>query len=258
MTAALQDTFAMLVRHQRNFLRQPIWLVFALTQPMFWLLLYSQLFRRIVDLPGFATDSYVQFLTPGIVVMTAFFGAVWSGMSMIDDLDRGVVPRFLATPTRRSSLIASQVLHAAIISVVQTVIILGMAWLLGARVERGVAGWLVIIVAAGLVAAGWAGISHGIALIVRREEPLIAILNFFGLPLTFISAILIAETLMPNWMQWAAKFNPVNWGVVAAREMSSLDTDWGRVGLYLGLLVAFVAATSALATRAFQVYRRTL
>ena len=43
----------MLVRHQRNFLRQPIWLVFALTQPMFWLLLYSQLFRRIVDLPGF-------------------------------------------------------------------------------------------------------------------------------------------------------------------------------------------------------------
>ncbi len=90
MTAAIRDTFSLLVRHQRNFIRQPIWLVFALTQPMFWLLLYSQLFRRIVDLPGFATDSYVQFLTPGVVVMTAFFGATWSGMSMIDDLDRGV------------------------------------------------------------------------------------------------------------------------------------------------------------------------
>lgn len=59
-------------------------------------------------------------------------------------------------------------------------------------------------------------------------------------------------------MRWAARFNPVNWGVVAAREMSSLDTDWGRVGLYLGLLFAFVAMTSALATRAFQAYRRTL
>ena len=65
MTAAIRDTFSLLVRHQRNFIRQPIWLVFALTQPMFWLLLYSQLFRRIIDLPGFATDSYVQFLTPG-------------------------------------------------------------------------------------------------------------------------------------------------------------------------------------------------
>lgn len=258
MSAAVEDTLAMLVRHQRNFLRQPVWLVFALTQPMFWLLLYSQLFRRIVDLPGFGTDSYVQFLTPGVVVMTAFFGAVWSGMAMIDDLDRGVIPRFLATPTRRSALIVSQVLHSAVVSVVQTVIILGTAWLLGARVERGVAGWLVIIAVAALVAAGFAGISHGTALLVRREEPLIAILNFFGLPLTFLSAILIAESLMPGWMQWAARFNPVNWGVIAAREMSTLDTDWGRVGLYLALLLAFVAAASALATRAFQVYRRTL
>lgn len=258
MTAAIRDTFSLLVRHQRNFVRQPIWLVFALTQPMFWLLLYSQLFRRIVDLPGFATDSYVQFLTPGVVVMTAFFGATWSGMSMIDDLDRGVIQRFLATPARRGALIASQVLHTAILCAIQTVIILGTAWLLGARVERGAGGWLVIIVAAALVGAGWAGISHGIALIVRREEPLIAILNFFGLPLTFISAILITESLMPDWMQWAARFNPVNWGVVAAREMSSVQTDWSRAGLYLGLLAAFATATCLLASRAFESYRRTL
>jgi ABC-2 type transport system permease protein len=255
---AVADTLYMLVRHQRNFLRQPVWLVFALTQPMFWLLLYSQLFRRIVDLPGFDTNSYVQFLAPGIVVMTAFFGATWSGMSMIDDLDRGVVERFLATPARRSSLIVSQVLHNAIIAIVQTIIILGIAWLLGARVERGVGGWLVIIAVASLVAAGFAGISHGVALLVRREETLIAILNFFGLPLTFISAVLITQALMPDWMQWAARFNPVNWGVVAAREMASRGTDWGTVGLYLALLLAFVAATSALATRAFRVYRRTL
>jgi len=258
VTAAVQDTFAMLLRHQRNFLRQPIWITFALTQPMFWLLLYSQLFRRITDLPGFNTSSYVQFLTPGIVVMTSFFGATWSGMSMIDDLDRGVIQRFLATPTRRISLIVSQVLHTAIVSSVQTVIILGTAWLLGARVEKGLVGWLLIIAVAALVAAAFGGISHGIALLVRREEPLIAILNFFGLPLTFISAILIAETLMPDWMRWAAKFNPVNWAVIAARELSNHGTDWSRVGIYLGLLVAFVALTSALATRAFESYRRTL
>lgn len=258
MRAWVADTLAMLVRHQRNFLRQPVWLVFALTQPMFWLLLYSQLFRRIVDLPGFETDSYVQFLTPGIVVMTSFFGATWSGMSMIDDLDRGVVQRFLATPARRSSLVVSQVLHNALIAVVQTIIILGTAWLLGARVERGAAGWLVIIAVASLVAAGFSGISHGTALLVRREETLIAILNFFGLPLTFLSAVLIAESLMPGWMQWASRFNPVNWAVVASREMSSFDTDWGRVALYLALLLAFVSLASALATRAFKVYRRTL
>jgi ABC-2 type transport system permease protein len=258
MTAALRDTGAMVVRHQRNFLRQPVWIVFALTQPMFWLLLYSQLFRRIVDLPGFDTNSYVQFLTPGVVVMTSFFGATWSGMATIDDLDRGVIARFLATPVRRTSLIASQVAHNAIISTIQTVVILGTSWLLGARVERGVAGWLLIIAVGGLVAAGFSGLSHGIALLVRREETLIATLNFFGLPLTFLSAILIAQDLMPRWMQWLARFNPVHWGVVAARELSQTQTDWGAVALYLGLLAAFVVGTTLLATRAFAVYRRTI
>jgi ABC-2 type transport system permease protein len=144
------------------------------------------------------------------------------------------------------------------IAAIQTVIILGIAWLLAARVERGAVGWIVMIAVAALVAAGFAGISHGLALIVRREETLIAVLNFFGLPLTFVSAILIAQALMPAWMRWAAKFNPVQWGVVATREMANTSTDWGAVGVYLGLLLAFTAATTAFATWAFRAYRRTL
>ena len=258
MSAALFDTWYMLGRQSRNLLRQPVWIVFMLTQPMFWLLLYSQLFRRIVQLPGFHGQSYVQFLTPGIVVMTAFFSATWAGMSMIEDLDRGVIERFLATPVHRSALVLSQVVRSGMTASIQTVIILGTAFLLGARVERGVVGWVVMIAVAALVAAGFSGISHGLALVLRREETLIAVLNFFGLPLTFISATLIAESLMPHWMRWAARLNPVHWGVVAAREMSSTPTDWTTVAVYLSLLVAFTAATSAFATWAFRAYRRTL
>ena len=258
MTGALGDTWYMLGRQSRNLLRQPIWIVFMLMQPMFWLLLYSQLFRRIVDLPGFEGQSYIQFLTPGIVIMTAFFTSTWAGMAMIEDLDRGVIERFLATPARRSALIVSQVVRAGITAGIQTVIILGTAWLLGARVEQGVAGWVVMIAIAALVAMGFGGISHGVALILRREETLIAVLNFFGLPLTFVSAVLIAESLMPHWMQWVARFNPVNWGVIASREMASRSADWGTVGLYAGLLAGFAALTAAFATQAFRVYRKTL
>ena len=258
MTAVAVDTWFMIGRQTRNLLRQPVWIVVMLTQPLFWLLLYSQLFKRVVDLPGFGNQSYLEFLTPGIVIMTAFFSATWSGMAMIEDLDRKVIDRFLATPVSRVSLVLSQVVRAGMIAAIQTVIILGIAWLLGARVERGAVGWLVMIAVAGLVAAGFAGISHGLALIVRREQTLIAVLNFFGLPLTFVSAILIAQALMPEWMRWAAKFNPVQWGVVTTREMANTSTDWGAVATYLGLLVAFTAATTAFATWAFRAYRRTL
>ncbi len=258
MTAVAVDTWFMIGRQTRNLLRQPVWIVVMLTQPLFWLLLYSQLFKRVVDLPGFGNQSYLEFLTPGIVIMTAFFSATWSGMAMIEDLDRKVIDRFLATPVSRISLVLSQVVRAGMIAAIQTVIILGIAWLLAARVERGAVGWIVMIAVAALVAAGFAGISHGLALIVRREETLIAVLNFFGLPLTFVSAILIAQALMPAWMRWAAKFNPVQWGVVTTREMANTSTDWGAVGVYLGLLLAFTAATTAFATWAFRAYRRTL
>ena len=258
MTTTLSHTWYMLGRQTRNLLRQPIWIFIILIQPLIWLLLYSQLFRRIVELPGFGSDSYIEFLTPGIVVMTAFFSALWSGMAMIEDLDQGVIERFLATPAQRTALVLSQVARSAITAVIQAVIILGLGFLMGARVREGVVGWIVILVAAALVAGCFSGLSHGIALLARREPTMIAVANFVGLPLMFLSSTLIATNLMPGWMQWAAKFNPVHWGVEASREVVHRGADWGAVGVWLALLLGFAAVTSAFATWAFQAYRRTL
>jgi ABC-2 type transport system permease protein len=258
VTATAAHTWFMLGRQVRNLLRQPIWIFIILIQPLFWLLLYSQLFRRITELPGFGATSYIEFLTPGIVIMTAFFSALWSGMAMINDLDRGVIERFLATPAKRSSLVLSQVARSAITACIQTVIILGIGFLMGARVHAGVLGWLVVLLAGALVAACFAGISHGLALLTRREETMIAVSNFLGLPLMFLSSTLIAFALMPGWMQWAARFNPVQWGVVAARQVVGGSTDWAAVGSHLAYLVVVAAATSTFATWAFRAYRRTL
>ena len=258
MTVALTHTWFMFVRHLRNLVRQPVWIFILLVQPFFWLLLYSQLFRRIVELPGFGTNSYIEFLTPGIVVMTAFFTGSWNGMSMINDLDRGVIERFLATPASRSSLVLGHVAQASLNAVIQGIIILGIGFLMGARVAAGAAGWIVILLAAALLAACFSGLSNGIALMARREETMIAVTNFIGLPLLFVSSTLIAVALMPNWMEWAARFNPVEWGVRASRDVVTASTAWDNVALYLGLLAAVTAAMAAFATWCFRAYRRTL
>jgi ABC-2 type transport system permease protein len=247
----------MVGRQARNLAREPIWIAMMLIQPMIWLLLYSQLFRRIVELPGFDTDSYIDFLAPAVVIMTAFFGGTWSGMAMITDLDRGVVERFLATPARRSAIVLSQVLRAAITGAIQGAIILVVALALGAE-NGGLVGWLAILVAGALVAAGFSGISQGVALITRREATMIAVANFIGLPLMFFSAMLIDFDLIPGWMQSAARLNPVQWAVDAAREPVLADPDWGLVALSLALLTAFTLATTAFATWAFRSYQRTL
>jgi ABC-2 type transport system permease protein len=250
----------MVGRQARNLLREPIWVVLLLVQPMIWLLLYGQLFKRVTHLPGggFGTTSYITFLTPAIVIMNAFFGATWSGMGMVSDLDRDVIPRFLATPVSRASLVVSQIVRSALTALIQGVVLLVIGLALGVHIHLGLAGWALVLLAAALMNSAFAGISQGLALLTRKEATMIAIANFIGLPLFFLSSTLISLKQMPHWMQVAARFNPVNWGVVAAREVTLPGTDWGSVGLHLGLLAGLTVVTAAFATWTFRVYQRQL
>jgi ABC-2 type transport system permease protein len=248
----------MVGRQARNLFREPIWIALMLIQPMVWLVLYGQLFHRLPTLGHFGTTSYIVFLTPGIVVMNAFFGGTWSGMAMVTDLDRNVIERFLATPVSRISLVLSQVVRAGLTAVIQSLVILVIGFALGARIHAGALGWVVVLAAAALVAAAFAGISHAIALLVRREATMIAMANFIGLPLFFLSTALISSTAMPHWMTWAARFNPLDWGVVAARDVALPHSDWPSALAHLGLLAAAAAATTAFATWTFRAYQRSL
>jgi ABC-2 type transport system permease protein len=260
VTVAIRHTWFMVGRQARNLMREPIWIVLLLVQPMVWLVLYGQLFKRITHLPGggFGTGSYITFLAPAIVVMNAFFGATWSGMGMIADLDRDVIPRFLATPASRASLVVSQIVRSALTAVIQALIILLVALALGVRIHSGAAGWVIVLVTAALVNSAFAGFSQAIALLTRKEATMIAVANFIGLPLLFLSSTLISIKQIPSWMSTAARYNPVNWGVDAARQVVLPGTDWSSVGVHLGLLAALTVVMAALATWTFRVYQRTL
>jgi ABC-2 type transport system permease protein len=248
----------MVVRQVRNLQREPIWIVMLVIQPIIWLVLYGQLFSRVPALRGGAHISYIEFLTPGVVCMNAFFGGSWAGMAMITDLDRHVVDRFLASPASRVSIVFSQVVRAGIIAIVQALILLGIGAALGVRVHGGFPGWLVVLAAAALLSMVFAGFSNGVALLVRKEASMIATANFVSLPLMFLSAILITPSRMPSWMQTVSRYNPVNWGVHAARDAVVFDAQWGRTMIYLALLVAATAVTASFATWTFRVYQRSL
>jgi ABC-2 type transport system permease protein len=247
----------MVVRQLRNLMREPIWIALMVIQPLIWLLLYGQLFSRVSALRGDAS-TYIEFLAPGIICMNAFFGGSWSGMAMISDLNRHVLDRFLAAPASRFAIILSQVVRAGIIAVIQALLLLLLGLALGVRIHGGALGWLVVFAAAALLAMAFAGLSHGIALAVRKEASMIAAANFVGLPLMFLSAILIPPRQMPNWIAQLSRFNPVNWGVHAARNAIVDGGHWGASGLYLLFLLAATAATSLFATWCFRAYQRSI
>ena len=258
MNNALADSWFMTVRHLRNLFRQPAWIAISLIQPVVWLLLYGALFRKIVEIPGFGADSYIDFLTPGIVVMTCLFSAGWSGMGLIDDLDRGVVDRFLVSPASRGSLIAGRLIQGAMVGVIQAVIIIILGLIVGATYPGGIAGLTALTVCAVLLGTAIGALSNGVALLSRREETMIAVSNFVLLPLTFLSSVFMAQALMPQWMQDVAQYNPVNWAVQAGRAALAANGDWSIVFSRMGYLAIFTVVCTWLATRAFRVYQRSI
>jgi ABC-2 type transport system permease protein len=107
-----------------------------------------------------------------------------------------------------------------------------------------------------LLAAPFAALSNALALLVRKPESVIGASNFILMPLMFLSPILMAKNVMPDWIRSVSRFNPVNWSVEAAREALGEHTDWNFVLLRIGCLLAFAAISAALATRAFRAYQR--
>src|SRR5204863_3311597 len=95
---AVRHSLDMTVRHLLALWRQPWFVAITLVQPIIWLLLYGFLFKRVVDIPGFHGGSYIEFLTPGIVVMSALFSAGWHGMGLINALEAGIMDRFIVSP----------------------------------------------------------------------------------------------------------------------------------------------------------------
>jgi ABC-2 type transport system permease protein len=247
-------------RSVRALLRQPIFLLITLIQPAVWLLLFGQLFESVVTIPGFEDDgaSYLEFLTPGVIAMTALFSAAWAGTVYIEDMERGVMDRLLASPVSRGAMINGTLIYQSLVSVVQTLVVFGIALTAGVRFDGGVLGVLLTVAAAVLLTVVFAALSNAVALLVRQQEALIGISQFLSLPLTFLSSAIMDPDLAPGWIQTAARFNPMDWAVVVGREALSANPDWAAVWPRAVALAALATVMGWLATRAFGVYQRSV
>jgi ABC-2 type transport system permease protein len=255
---ALRHTWQVCLRYIRAVLRQPAWIGISLVQPVIWLLLFGALFERTAAIPGFASDSYIEFLTPGVVVMLAVSSAGWVGMAFIDDINRGTMDRLLVSPIWRGALNLGSVAQAVLSIAVQSAIVVGLSLAVGARFPGGVGGVAVLIAVAGLLGAVFASLSNGVAVLTRQRETLIGIVTMVTLPLTFLSAALMQQDLLPGWIRWLARFNPVNWAAEAGRSAVAANADWTLVGSRIGLLTLLLLASAAFATRAFAAYQRSI
>jgi ABC-2 type transport system permease protein len=254
----IAHTWWMTQRQLKALLRQPAVLVITLVQPIVWLFLFGNLFRHVVDLPGFGSGSYLDYLVPGVVVMNAVSSSMWSGMGVIDEIERGTLNRFLTSPVGRGAIMNANVIVQAISIAFQSIVIVLLGWAAGAHYQSGAAGPIVLVVAAILLGTAFSALSNVMGMTLRERESIIGLSIFLLLPLTFLSSAFMTRALMPGWMQAIAGVNPVNWALEAARGTLGASVDWGTTLWHGSWLLVLAAVLVWVSTLTFRTYQRTV
>ena len=245
----LAKTLAIADMEVRKLRHDPTELFTRALQPALWLLVFGQVISRghVVDTGGL---PYLHFLVPGILAQSVLFIAIFNGISVIWERDLGIVHKFLASPAPRAALVLGKALGGGVRALVQAVVIVLLALLLGVSVRweaAPLAGAILLIV---LGAAVFSSFSLIIACLVKTRERFMGIGQVLTMPLFFASNAIYPTSMMPAWLQVLSHLNPLTYEVDGLRALLlsgapqaplGLATDFGVLGCALAALVAVSA-----------------
>ena len=243
----LQETGALTRRLFIQLQRRPSTLIAGIIQPIMWLVLFGALFQNAPQ-GLFGTDvSYGQFLGAGVIVFTAFGGALNAGLPVMFDREFGFLNRLLVAPlASRFSIVMASAIFITTLSLIQTVAIVTMSALLGAGLPNALGLGLVILIVL-LLVLGVTALSLGLSFSLPGHIELIAVIFVTNLPLLFASTALVPLSFMPLWLQWVATLNPLSYAIEPIRyvylhsdwSLSSvvMQAPWGSVTLGAALLL---------------------
>jgi ABC-2 type transport system permease protein len=221
----IQETIALTRRLFIQLQRRPSTLIAGVVQPLMWLILFGALFQNAPQ--GFLGNdiTYGKFIGAGIIVFTAFGGALNAGLPVMFDREFGFLNRLLVAPlASRYSIVMASAIFITVMSVIQTIAIIAMSAFLGAGLPDPLGLALVGLIVLLLVLAVTA-LSLGLAFSLPGHIELIAVIFVTNLPLLFASTALVPLSFMPNWLQWVASLNPLSYAIEPIRYVY-LHPNW--------------------------------
>jgi ABC-2 type transport system permease protein len=261
----MRETIALTNRELKHWYRAKIQIFMMLVQPIVWLGLFGQAFAFPLDpkLLNGAPD-YMSYMSVGQLAVITLFTCMFVGMSLVWDRRFGFLNKLRAAPIPRGAIPISRVIATVIRAVVAALLVLVIALIfahipglkgLTITSNFGVLEFLGMLMILGLLATAFSSIFVAIALTIKQQETLFAVINLVNLPLMFASAALFPVSTMPDWLQGVAKVNPLTLAVDGIRQLMfsnsvgihSLEVDilgllaFSVVFITIGILVAMRA-----------------
>lgn len=216
MTAALRGIYTIWYREILRLRRDRLRLVAQMLSPLLFLLVFGVGLGRAMGslAPGL---DFMQFLFPGIVGMSVLMTAFMSGISVVWEREMGFLKEVLVAPIPRASLVLGKVLGGATIAMVQGMVILALAPLVGVDLSVGTVVRLLPLML--LVAGSLGGLGVLLASRMYSMEGFQVLMNILIMPMIFLSGVFFPVRDLPIWLGIVVRINPVTYGVDAIRQV---------------------------------------
>jgi ABC-2 type transport system permease protein len=229
-------------RDMIKWLRGRIAVFSLLVMPAAWLIFVG------LALPVTFTGNYLDFITPGILVMTILASSLQGGALLMFDKVLGFLNKFLALPTPRESILFGKILFITLRGLIQSTVIFLVSILIGATILSPLQYGMVYLI---LVLFGilFSGLATTLALYVGDHDSYAAVNTMISMPLFFTSSALMPYNVMPAWLRTIASVNPLSFAIDAIRAVEAGQVPLMQIGLLSVLCVVIIALC-------MQVFRR--
>lgn len=248
----ISDTYAVFWREMKRYRKSRSGVMIRLIQPAIWIIVVGNTFagtQPLIQSVGF-DGQYIEFMAPGVIVLTAIFTSIFGGANTLWDRRYGFMNKALTSPISRSSIALGKMLAISLIAALQASLIIGIALAIGVGFSNllVIAPIMAIVI---LFSLGFSGISVTVAAVAKSQETFWGMINFLGMPLFMLSPALFPLELLPDWLAAAARLNPVTYAVLIIRELMTGVPESVSAAVAIGVISAFVGAMLLIASYVF-------
>ncbi len=255
LTTVMSDIYWVFWREMKKFFQSKARISMAVIQPLIWLVLMgnamSGLTRNPMAAKMLGTGNYLQFMTPGIMIMTVLFGGVFGGNSIIWDRRLGYLNKMFTSPIYRAAIPLGKLMAIGLQGMMQAIVIVIISTFLGVRFVTGIPGILCLLCISSLFGMIMGSISLSIASVLTSMETLFAVTNFLTMPLIFTSNAMFPTSAMPSWLRMIASVNPLSYAVGTMRTIAMVGWNWHVIIPGMAILIVIATITITITIRMF-------